>query len=94
MDALGTCCYSEMHASFDNRLQLSVTRPASDCNCYGLCGCAKVMMDFLSEWQEKLHVKITCSQVRLSSPHCIAVAKPASHEADHSRCLGLCLVFS
>lgn len=24
----------------------------------------QVMMDFLKEWEEKLHVKITCSQVR------------------------------
>ena len=23
----------------------------------------QVMMDFLKEWEEKLHVKITCSQV-------------------------------
>lgn len=51
-------------------------------------GCAKVMMDFLAEWQEKLHVKITCSQVRLTSPHLIAVARPASCEAYHSRYFG------
>jgi hypothetical protein len=25
--------------------------------------CLQVMMDFLKEWEEKLHVKITCSQV-------------------------------
>lgn len=25
---------------------------------------AQVMMDFLKEWEEKLHIKITCSQVR------------------------------
>jgi hypothetical protein len=24
-------------------------------------------MDFLKEWEEKLHVKITCSQVQLCS---------------------------
>lgn len=32
----------------------------SDASAHG----PQVMMDFLKEWEEKLHVKITCSQVR------------------------------
>ena len=31
------------------------------------CERLQVMMDFLKEWEEKLHVKITCSQVHLCS---------------------------
>ena len=31
------------------------------------CECLQVMMDFLKEWEEKLHVKITCSQVQLAA---------------------------